>query len=201
MSLQEVKVSRKDVLEIVQENKKKHDAIFKEAVEGYWLEAEKYLKKYEKDQIAWHEKVHKDGLKKARKALKDCKKQVREQVKKELEFVEKRKKDAPFQYMKNKYPENHTDDYQGTIKRLELCVEDQVELDSIEFDKYVRNKWEWRDSFLSSNTGYVSSYASAVGGLYGAGRYGYSSGITGSTYPISSSWASSSYSADALSTF
>ena len=51
MSLQEVKVAREEVLKIVQENKDKHDGILKTAIEGYWLDAESFLKKNEKDQV------------------------------------------------------------------------------------------------------------------------------------------------------
>lgn len=176
MSLHQVKVATKEVLEIVKENKKKHDAILKDAIEGYWLEAEKSLKKTEKEQISSWEKAHKEQLKKMRKQLRDNKKNLKEQIKKELGFVEKRKKDSPWQYMRNSYPESHADDYIGTIRRLELCVEEKVELDTQEFDRYVRNKWEWRDSFLNSNTGYITAY------------WNYAQ----PTYAISASWASGS---------
>lgn len=184
MSLQEVKVARMSVLEIVKENKKKHDAIFTDAVEGFWTEAEKSLKKTEKDQISAWEKAHKDQLKKMRKQLRDNKKNLKEQIKKELDLVSKRRKDGPFQYMRNPYPENHADDYIGTIRRLELCVDKEVELDTTEFDKFIRNKWEWRDRFLTSNTGYVNSYYSSP--TWGTGSL--------SSSPISCSWSCQSIS-------
>jgi len=178
MSLHQVKVSTKEVLGIVKENKQKHDAILKDAIEGYWFEAEKSLKRTEKEQISAWEKAHKEQLKRMRKQLRDNKKNLREQIKKELGFVEKRKKDGPWQYMRNTYPETHADDYIGTIRRLELCVETEVELDTQEFDRYVRNKWEWRDSFICSNSGYVTSY--------------YSNTTSYPTIALSSSWASGS---------
>ena len=190
MSLHQVKVGRQEVLEIVRENKKKHDALLKDAVEGFWTEAEKQLKKYEKDSIAGWERSHKERLKKMRKELRDNKKNLKEQVKKELGFVEGRKKDAPWVYMSKKYPENHADDYVGTIRRLELCVEKEVELDTTEFDRYVRNKWEWRASFLNNNTGYVTAFYSSSPGCSGS----YSSLFGTGSCGISSSWASSSLS-------
>jgi len=187
MSLQQIKVAREEILSIVKENKKKHDDILKDSIEGYWLEAEKTLKRYEKDTLYHAEKNHKEQLKKMRKSLRDKKKEVREQVKKELEFVEKRKKDAAFVYMRNKYPENHSDDYIGTIRRLELCVDKEVELDVVEFDKYVRNKWEWRDSFITSNSGYVTS-------LWGASYAGTGScaDLYGNGLAVTDSWCSGS---------
>lgn len=192
MSLHQIKVARKEVLAIVRENKEKHDVILKDAIEGYWLEAEGFLKKYEKEQCSQLEKAHKDSLKVMRKNLRTNKKNIKEQVKKELDLVKQRKKDGPFVYMRNRYPEDHTDDYIGTIRRLELCVEDQLELDNNEFDCYIRNKWQWRQSFITANTGYVSSlYTNNLGiscsyaltsswGVYGDNALKGSPGLTGS---------------------
>lgn len=189
--LDEVKVSRKEVLEIVKQNKQKHDKILTDAIEGYWLEADKQLKKLKQDRL-------KEMKKNYQKQVKDFKKQVN----KELDLVAKRKKDGPFQYMSKVYPEDHSNDYLSVIRKLELCVEDKVELDSSEFEQYIRNQWAWRNSFLTTNCSYAitgaywgtgscsGSYSSAVGGLYGGARYGYESnknvgsGTTNSTYSL-----------------
>jgi len=146
--LDEVKVSRKDVLEIVKQNKQKHDKILADAIEGYWLEADKQLKKLKVDRL-------KELKKNYQKQVKDFKKQVN----KELDLVAKRKKDGPFQYMRNAYPEDHANDYLSVIRKLELCVEDKIELDSSEFEQYIRNQWTWRNSFITTN-----SFYSAISG-------------------------------------
>lgn len=156
MSLHRVKVSKAQVLDIVRENKKKHDQLFTEAVEGFWLAAEEQLKKLEKDSIASWEKAHREQLKKIRKEHKAKVKALKEQVKKELALVEKRERDG-YTYMRNAYPEDHGDDYEGTIRRLELLVDENVELDTNEFDAYVRNKWDWKDSFLKNNLYYAQA--------------------------------------------
>lgn len=178
--LDEVRVSRKEVLEIVKKNKEKHDKILADAIEGYWLEADKQLKKLKLDRL-------KELKKQYQKNVKDFKKQIN----KELDLVAKRKKDGPFQYMRNTFPEDHSNDYLSVIRKLELCVEDKVELDSSEFEQYVRNQWAWRQSFITTNSFYSAisgacynnyavsaSYAITSGlapgaGLYGEGRYGY----------------------------
>ena len=164
MSLSKINVSKKELLTIVVENKKKHDEIYEAAEKGYWLEAKEYLEKYQKDQLTQMKKNY----------LKTCK-DLKKQVNKELNMVEQKKKDGYF-YMRKPFPENHSDDYQGTIRRLELSVDPEIELVDSEFDCYVRNKWQWRSSFLATN----SSYA------------GYA--ITGSCYTASSSFSSGSYS-------
>lgn len=174
MSLQQIKVSREEVLKIVTENKQKHDDVLKTAIEGYWLDAETHLKKNEKEQADQINKNHKEQLKKLRKSRKDALKHLKVRTKEDLEKVKARDRSKGFNYWGGKYPEDHGDDYEGTIRRLELCVEKEIELEHNEFDSYIRNKWAWRDSFLTSNTCYVNSYRS--------------SGISGS-------WASQSVSA------
>lgn len=156
MSLQKITVSKSELLDIVKENKQKHDEIYDAAEKGYWLDAEEYLKKYLKDQLAHLQKNH-------RRQVKDLKKQIS----KELKAVEQKKKEG-YSYMRKPFPENHADDYEGTIKRLELSVDHNIELDTYEFDSYVRNKWQWRNSFLSTNSSY------AVTGSYSLGPASYS---------------------------
>jgi hypothetical protein len=180
MSLSQIKVSREDVLKIVKENKEKHDSILTGAIEGYWLDAESYLKQFEKDQIEQINKSHKDQLKKLRKIRKDTLKSLKANIKHDLELVKNKDKTKGFNYWRNKYPEDHGDDYLGTIRRLELCVDNVIELETNEFDSYIRNKWEWRDSFLTSNWGYARSYFTTG-----------SCGI-GTSYPVSASYACSS---------
>ena len=173
MSLQKIKVSRENVLNIVQDNKEKHDLILKGAIEGYWMDAESFLKKTEKEIVDGINKNHKNQLKQLRKVRKESLKALKTNIKKDFEAVAKRDRTKGFTYWQGKYPEDHGDDYLGTIRRLELSVDNEIELETNEFDSYIRNKWTWRDQFLSANKGYVTSYCG-----------------TGS-YAASSSWAAS----------
>ena len=166
MSLQQIKVSREEVLGIVQDNKQKHDDVLKTAIEGYWMDAETHLKKNEKEQADVINKSHKEQLKKLRKSRKDALKALKTRTKEDLEKVKSRDRTKGFAYWGGKYPEDHGDDYLGTIRRLELSVEPNVELDTYEFDSYIRNKWSWREQFLSSNTCYVNSYRNGISGSW-----------------------------------
>ena len=165
MSLNKIKVSREEILKIVEGNKEKHDQILKEAIEGYWIEAEAFSKKHEKETLDLFNKNHREQLKKLRKQRKEAIKTLKDYTKKDLEIIKNKDKIGKFTYWNGKYPEDHGDEYIGTIRRLELCVDKEVELDTNEFDSYIRNKWTWRDSFLTCNTGYVTSY-------YGSGSVG-----------------------------
>lgn len=185
MSLQEIKVSREEVLNIVKENKEKHDGILKTAIEGYWLDADSYLKKFEKEEIEKYNKNHKAQLKQLRKNRKEYLKTLKTRVKEDLDRVKDRTRDKGFNYWRGTYPEDHGDDYLGTIRRLELCVDPEVKLDTHEFDAYIRNKWAWKDSFLNSNRGYVTSYALTS-------SYCMSNNVWPSA-AVSASWSSCSY--------
>lgn len=185
MSLRQIEVSRKEILEIVKINKQKHDKILTDAIEGYWLEAERSLKTYKINQL-------KELKKNYQKSVKNFKKQIN----KELDLVSKRRKDGIFQYMTNRYPEDHTDDYQSVIRKLELCVEDNVELDDDEFNQYVRNKWTWRDSFITTNS-YYSQVSGACKPYLCTGSCYYPSYFGNSSYSLSSSYSlTASYSSE-----
>jgi hypothetical protein len=177
MSLQEIEVNRKEVLEIVKVNKQKHDKILADAVEGYWLNADKTLKEYKEDRLKELKKYY-------QKNVKDLKKQIRD----DLELVAKRKKNGPFTHLRKVFPEDHSDDYNSVIRKLELCVEDTIELVGNEFDQYVRNKWAWRDSFLTTNCDYAITGAYAI-----SSSYSLSSSLSSSwsSYSLSSSLSSS----------
>lgn len=173
-SLNNLHVKKLDALKIVNENKIKHDKILSDAIEGYWLEAEKTLKQLKVDRL-------KELKKQYQKNVKDFKKQIAS----DLNLVSKRKKDGPFNHLRQRYPEDHTDDYIGVIRRLELAVGENIQLNSAEFDQYIRNKWEWRASFLSTNS-YYSSISGACSPII-------SNAIawigTGSCFPVSASYA------------
>jgi hypothetical protein len=191
MSLQEIKVSREKVLGIVKENKEKHDLILKDAIEGYWIEASKTVIKKEKETLDLINKNHREQLKNLRKTKKDNIRNLKINTKNDLDKIKRRDKSPGFIYWGGKYPEDHGDAYNGTIRRLELCVDDTLLLNTNEFDSYIRNKWEWRDSFINTNTGYVSSY-------YSTGSVGISNSYP-TSYAISCSYSSGSVSS--LSTF
>ena len=145
MNLSNLKVSTETLLGIVKENKEKHDQIYEAAEKGYWLEAENYLKEYQKEMLNTYKKQY----------LKDVK-ELKKQVTKELKAVEEKKRTG-YLYLRKPFPENHSDDYECVIKKLEMATEPRIELYPNEFDSYVRNKWDWRKSFLATNTSYAIS--------------------------------------------
>ena len=52
-------------------------------------------------------------------------------------------------------PVDMTRDYDDAIEMLEMHQEDTIELDSHEFKQYVKDEWQWKQHFTTSNAGYV----------------------------------------------
>lgn len=58
-------------------------------------------------------------------------------------------------YLVNREPEDHTDDYDLAIEMFEMATDTEIELDSRQFSKYVKDDWGWKLEWSASNTGYI----------------------------------------------
>lgn len=54
-------------------------------------------------------------------------------------------------------PEDHTADYDRIIAMLAMSVDDEVELDEHDFQRYVMDQWGWNASFENSTAMYAAS--------------------------------------------
>lgn len=52
-------------------------------------------------------------------------------------------------------PQDHTADYDRVIKMLEMSVNNEVELSSVEFDQYVMDNWQWAAAAKTINASYT----------------------------------------------
>jgi len=56
-------------------------------------------------------------------------------------------------------PTRHTDAFDNAIGLMEMTTdagEETIEIDSGEYERFVRNRWEWTDEFTDSNRAYSS---------------------------------------------
>lgn len=53
-------------------------------------------------------------------------------------------------------PISYETSYTRAIRMLELSVETEIELDIHDFDQLVQDEWQWKQSFLTSNSTYKS---------------------------------------------
>lgn len=62
-------------------------------------------------------------------------------------------------YLNLSFPENHEEDYNRVIQMVELSSDAILNLSQTEFSQYVRNNWNWRQSFLGTNSNYITGSA------------------------------------------
>lgn len=165
-SMNEVVMRKEELLNVLIENKAKHDAIYDAAVAGYWETAQEKLQ----------EKRRQLSL-----ALEEFGQDVETQFKRLENKVEK-KEILPYsiqvrglQWATNLdliFPENHTKDYERAIRMMQASIYNEVRLSEQEFDSYVLNNWEWKEKFLASNSYYVDNIRGKKGVLGLAGPAG-----------------------------
>lgn len=146
-----VTIQKEKLLEILMENREKHNAIYEAAVSGYYdkVAAELTTKKSQaKNLIAEYDKKFK-------------------MVKEESKFDPKFKVSFSPTTFCAKFPENHIYDYDKSIKMVELSVHGLFALTHKEFDQYVMNNWAWKQSFLDNNTPYVTGFYNSGTGVFG----------------------------------
>lgn len=52
-------------------------------------------------------------------------------------------------------PMDHTQDYDRVIAMLEMSVDLEIEIDSVEFDQYVLDNWDWKQLAMMTNLKYA----------------------------------------------
>jgi hypothetical protein len=53
-------------------------------------------------------------------------------------------------------PDNHTKEYERTIKMLEMCQDESVYITSHQFDCFIEDEWGWKESFMLKNSTYMA---------------------------------------------
>lgn len=54
-------------------------------------------------------------------------------------------------------PEDHTKDYERVLSMIDMSVDEQITLTSLEFAQYVMNDWPWRESFAANTGSYLAN--------------------------------------------
>lgn len=95
---------------------------------------------------------HKDDYTKAKKGFI---KLLDEELTEKLEDLRAGNKvDLSFE---NQKPESHVDDYEDVIEMLEMSVDDTIELSHEQFKKWIKDDWDWKRHWSSSNAAYLSA--------------------------------------------
>lgn len=154
-----VVIEKYKLLNILKQNKAKHDEILKDALAGYWtLATEKVNNK---------KKEFSQALKEVKSDFDHVISKLEERIKEREKFDDVLTIQIFFKYNKDlglKYPEDHSSDYNRAIRLVELSAYDKVSLDETEFERYVMNNWEWKQSFITTNSAYYAVTGCAISG-------------------------------------
>ncbi len=164
-SMDTVVIEKSKLLEILEDNKKKHDSIFEVSCLGYWDLATKRVEEKKKELISVIAKINLESV--ANEIRLNQKIESRVKLNDENYFVH-----FDFSHHLNlAYPENHSDDYNRAIRKVSLNVYDKVKLNQNEFESLVLNNWTWKNNFISTSSFYVLNAPkySNVTGCYSAG--------------------------------
>ena len=159
-----VVVEKSNLLTQLKLNRDKHNMIYEASVSGYWVKASEVLQEKQK---------HFDN------AVNKIEKEFDNEVSDVAAAIQAKKHEdidnlyVAFEYNAAwplVYPVNHLEDYERVINMLEFSVADKVSLSSNDFDAYVRNNWNWKKDFITSNSAYLNAVSGCLGpvGLVGS---------------------------------
>lgn len=157
-----VVVSKETLLSTLEENKKKHDALYELACEAYKTSVFEYAKgcgiaykaigaeyeKYSEVPMAafdtWDKKspFYFDAIR-----------------------IETKSPNSP------KCPSSHEDDYINAIRRIQMSVYDTFSLSETEFQQYILNNWSWKRDFIQGFSVIAGSGARIGTGVYSGMTY------------------------------
>lgn len=110
-------------------------------------------------------KIKKDELLKATKANKESHRAAflkaqegyREEVIKELDRMLKEAREGKKiqRFINLPEPHDHTQEYETVIRMLEMCVDEEIEISTGEFNQYVMDDWGWKADFTATASNYI----------------------------------------------
>ena len=138
MILDQIKVNKDEVLNVLKKNKQKHDLIYEAAVSGFWENQKNHLDNLSKKFDTKRKKLNSEFNKYKQNFEKRITEKNNEEILKSFYFgFQIEKEDVPF-------PKSYSDYYNKVIRKLELCVTDEIYLNDDEFSKYIMNDWEFK---------------------------------------------------------
>ncbi len=160
--VKDVVINKGKLLAIIKENKARHDALFEAALSGYWISAKTVIEQKQKEFKEYLVTLKSDFTYGSNMILDKIAKQEKVD-----DYGSIPLNNSYFNYGVNlKYPESHEAEYNRAIRAIELNIYENIELSEIEFNQYVMNDWSWKNSFVTSNSNYISLGAKCITGYY-----------------------------------
>lgn len=160
-NIKTVVVDKHVLLDIIKENKIKHDQLYTAAVSGYWLTAHSIIEQKRKNFENYHKELYQEFNKNTDIIIEKIINRAK------IEDYRYIPMQTSFNYSIDlKYPENHAAEYNRAIRSIELNVYDKIQLSELEFNQYVMNDWSWKSAFVTANSAYILSGANCITGAY-----------------------------------
>jgi len=104
-------------------------------------------------------KTLKANLKEHKKIVKEAQSGYKKALITELsEMLKKAKKGENFHHnIRSHPPGNNSQDYERTIRMLEMTTDKELDLTGDQFECYVMDHWHWQETFLNNSIGYSTA--------------------------------------------
>lgn len=130
-------IERQKLIQIVTENRSKHDAAFEEAWAGYLIEIRERVEKLAANTRDFANYVDTELLKEET-----------------FDIPELLKKLYACKVEPVVAPINQKKSYDMILRKLELDTRETIELDDEEFKQYVLDEWDWTNQFVAASMMY-----------------------------------------------
>lgn len=77
---------------------------------------------------------------------------IKKHLEKAIASVNEENYSSDIIYFRINAPVDYTEKYQTVIDMLEYSTNEEIELDSPSFKAYIKNQWDWTDSFKAYST-------------------------------------------------
>jgi hypothetical protein len=54
-------------------------------------------------------------------------------------------------------PQDHSDEYETVIGMLKVSIDEELEINRYDFERYVLDQWEWKQAFAETYAAYTQS--------------------------------------------
>lgn len=86
--------------------------------------------------------------------------EVKEKLEKEMQKLESGG-DPSLHFSQLSKPKSHEEEYNLVIEMLQMETRETIELSADEFQKFVKDKWDFSDHWITSNSMYIEKFKSS----------------------------------------
>lgn len=132
------KVSKKNLIATLKENRTSHISDYNDAVEGFYEEARIAVKDWAKERIAKTNRTMETAL---------------------AALEEREDPQTVYIPVNMDRPQSFEESYNEAISLLEFCEDESIEMTQSDHKRYVMDKWDWSQTFETN----VANYSNKLG--------------------------------------